>query len=119
MAIALHLVTGEPLPPASAAPEDKPRVQMSRVELERFAGRYQGAGSQEFEVAAAGELLRIRYPNNSIFEFVPSGPRDFFYNAGNDDITFEIDAGGRVVGMKVYGDGKPEGGDQFARQIAE
>jgi hypothetical protein len=40
-------------------------------------------------------------------------------NAGNDDITFEIDAGGRVIGMKVYGDGKPEGGGQFAGRIAE
>jgi CubicO group peptidase (beta-lactamase class C family) len=119
MAIALHLVTGEPLPPSSAAPEDKPRVQMSCVELERFAGRYQGEDGEEFEVVVAGDFLRIRYPNNSIFEFVPSGPRDFFSNAGNDDITFEIDAGGRVVGMKVYGDGKPEGSDQFARQIAE
>ena len=117
-AIARHLVAGESLPPSSVAPEDKPRIQMSGDELEGFAGRYRGEGGKEWEVVVAGGLLRIRYPNHSIFEFVPSGPRDFFYNAGNDDITFELDVDGRVVGMTVYGDGKSEGGGQFAGRVA-
>lgn len=119
MAIALHLVTGEPLPPVSAAPEAKPRIQMSSEELERFAGRYRGKGGQEFEIVVAGQLLRIRYPNSSIFEFVPSGRLEFFYNAGNDDITFKIDAEGRVISMTVYGDGRREGDGQFVERINE
>jgi D-alanyl-D-alanine-carboxypeptidase/D-alanyl-D-alanine-endopeptidase len=119
MAIARNLVTGEPLPPAAAAPDAKPRIQMSADELERFPGRYRGDGNQEWEVVVAGNVLRIRYPNNSIFEFVPSGPRDFFYNAGNDDVAFEIDAEGRVVGMTVYGDGKPKRGGRFAGRVAD
>ncbi|MCG8460167.1 MAG: serine hydrolase [Holophagales bacterium] len=118
MAIALHLVTGEPLPPPSAAPEDKPRIRMASDELERFAGRYRGEGGKEWEVVVAGQLLRSRYPNHSILELVPSGPRDFFYNAGNDDVTFELDVDGRVLGMTVYGDGKPEGGGQFAGRVS-
>lgn len=117
MAIALHLVTGESLPPASGAPEDKPRLRMSSRKLEQLAGSYRSDAGQEWEVVVKGGLLRIRYPNNSIFEFVPSGPRDFFYNAGNDDITFDINAEGRVVGMMVYGDGKAEGGGQFVGRI--
>ncbi|WP_187775640.1 serine hydrolase domain-containing protein [Luteimonas suaedae] len=118
MAIALHLVTGRPLPPASRAPEDKPRMQASSGELKRFAGRYR-SDAGEWEVAVAGALLRIRYPDKSILEFVPSGPGEFFYNAGNDDITFDIGAEGQVVGMTVYGDGKPEGGGRYAARIEE
>jgi len=117
MAIALYLATGEPLPPASRAPAAKPHVGMSSDELARFAGRYRSEDGRAWEVAVAGELLRIRYPNSSIFEFVPSGPRDFFYNAGNDDITFVEDAEGRVVGMTVYGDGKVAGSGQVAARV--
>ena len=117
MAIALHLVTGEPLPPPSAAPEDKPRTQMAGDELERFAGRYRGEGGREWKIVVAGELLRSRHTKSSISELVPSGPRDFLYSACNDDITFELDVHGRAVGMTVYRDGKPEGGGRFAARV--
>lgn len=117
MAVALHLVTGKSLPPASRAPEAKPRMQMSGDELERFAGRYPSDDGREWETVVANDLLRVAYPNNSILEFVPSGPPDFFFNAGNDDIIFDINAEGRVVGMTVYEDGKPGGGGQFSRRI--
>ena len=117
MAIAMHLVTGDPLPPASRAPEEKPRMRISSDALEQFVARYRSDAGREWEVVVAGELLRIRYPGNSILEFVPSGPLDFFYNAGNDDITFDLNDEGRVVGMTVYGDGKPEGGGQFAGRV--
>jgi CubicO group peptidase (beta-lactamase class C family) len=118
MAIALHVVTGEPLTPASAAPEAKPRVAMSLEELERFEGLYRAEDGTEWEVVVAGGLLRVRYPNKSIFELVPSGPLDFFYNAGNDDVTFGTDEEGVVVSMTVYGDGRPEGNGQIARRVS-
>lgn len=117
MAIALHLAAGESLPPASPAPPPKPRVELSGTELERFAGRYRGEDGREWEVVVAGALLRIRYPDMSIYEFVPSASKEFFYNAGNDDITFEVDAAGRVVSLTVFGDGKPEGGGLSARRV--
>jgi CubicO group peptidase (beta-lactamase class C family) len=117
MAVAAHLVTGETLSPASPAPPAKPRVVTSNAELERFSGRYRSEAGQEWEVVVVGELLRIRYPNNSIFEFVSSGPLDFFYNAGNDDITFTSDNDGRVVGMTIFGDGRSEGNGQYASRV--
>ena len=39
-------------------------------------------------------------------EFLASGEKDFFLNTGNDDITFEVDATGRVTGLRWYGDGR-------------
>ena len=116
--IALHLVTGAPLSPASPAPPSKPRVRMSRPQLERFAGRYRSDSAQQWQVIVSGELLRIRYPDNSIYEFLPSDSTTFFYNAGNDDITFGTDSNGSVTGMTVYGDGKAVGGGEFATRVA-
>ncbi len=52
-------------------------------------------------------------------EFVASSSVDFFYNAGNDDITFELGSGGAVTGMTVFGDGRLEGGGRFAARVAE
>lgn len=117
MALALHLATGAPLPAASRAPADKPRVTLSRAELARFAGRYRRDDGGEYEVVAAGATLRIRYPNNSIFQFVASGPREFFYDAGNDDVVFDVDAAGRVTGITIHGDGRAEGNGLRAPRI--
>jgi CubicO group peptidase (beta-lactamase class C family) len=116
--IALHLVTGAQLPPVSPAPASKPRVSMSRAQLERFAGWYRNDAAHQWQVVVDGELLRIRYPDNSIYEFLPSDSTSFFYNAGNDDITFGIDSRGSVTGLTVYGDGKASGGGEFAARVA-
>jgi len=66
----------------------------------------------------AAQLLRIRYPDNSIYEFVPSGAADFFYNAGNDDIMFDIKPDGSIRGLTVYGGGKSAGAGRFAARVA-
>ncbi|MEP1032054.1 serine hydrolase [Ekhidna sp.] len=117
MLIAMHLVAGEILPPAARAPEDKPRVNIPTNELEKFAGGYHNKAGEIWEVVVSRKFLRIRYPNNSIFEFVPSGSHDFYYNAGNDDIIFDLDDNGKVVGMRIYGDGKSEGDNQFVERV--
>lgn len=117
MSIAMHLVAGEKLPPVAHAPEDKPQVNIPTDELEKFAGEYHNKADEIWEIVVSGEFLRIRYPNNSIFEFVPSGPYDFYYNAGNDDIIFELDDNGNIVGMRIYGDGKSEGDYQFVERV--
>ncbi|MGE0929708.1 serine hydrolase domain-containing protein [Peijinzhouia sedimentorum] len=117
MLIAMHLVAGEILPPPARAPENKPHVNIPTNELKKFAGEYHNNAGEIWEVVVYREFLRIRYPNSSIFEFVPSGPHDFYYNAGNDDIIFELDDNGKVVGMKIYGDGKSEGDYKFAERF--
>jgi CubicO group peptidase (beta-lactamase class C family) len=114
MDIALHLVTGEPLPSPSVAPASKPRVFLATERLESLVGTYRSSAGREWEVIVAGEVLRIRYPNNSILDFVASGATDFFYGAGNDDIAFTLDAEGRATRMTIYGDGKAAGSGEVA-----
>ena len=55
----------------------------------------------------------------AIYEFEAIGPHDFFLNSGNDDVTFEVSADGRVTGLIRYGDGKEAGGGEKARRITE
>lgn len=116
--LAVHLVTGEPLPPAPEAPAPKRRVQLTPDELDRFLGRYRLGGGGEVEVASNAEGLVMRYEDGAVYGFVASGPLDFFYNAGNDDITFEVDPGGQVISLVRYGDGKAEGGGEVAVRVA-
>ena len=112
--LALHLVTGKPLEPAPAAPKRKRRLELPHAVLDRYAGRYLLPDGRELEVARNGSRLVVRYPSHAVLEFVATGPRDFFYNAGNDDITFELGPAARVTGLILYGDGKAAGGGQRA-----
>lgn len=117
MNIALHLVAGEPLEPAPHAPEDKARVQIPHGVLEGYGGRYRLRQGGELEIARNGSSLVVRYPSNAILEFLPMGPREFFYNAGNDDISFQVDPDGHVTGLTLYGDGKATGRGEVASRV--
>jgi CubicO group peptidase (beta-lactamase class C family) len=118
MDIAIHLVTGEALQPAPPLPEYKERVELSRATLQTFEGRYRADAGVELEVARSGSRLLVRYPSGAILEFVATGPRDFFYHGGNDDITFEVAPDG-VTGLMLYGDGKKAGGAEPFRRVGE
>lgn len=119
MAIARHLLTGEPLEPAPHAPKSRARAVLPYAVLDRYAGRYRHHSGQELEVARNGHLLLVRYPSGSIFEFVAEGRFEFYYHGGNDDIVFDVDTEGRVMGLKLYGNGKSfeTGGKQYQRLL--
>ena len=117
MDLAFYLVTGQPLPPATSAPETKPRVQLSQAALDALTGRYRLETGDVIEVARNGEHLLMRYENLSIWEFAASSPHDFFLTSGNDDITFEVDSDGGVTGLLRYSDGRHEGEAEFAERV--
>lgn len=118
MNLARYLVTGEPLEPAPHAPS-RARATLPYAVLNRFVGRYRHHSGEELEVARNGHRLVVCYPSGSILEFVAAGPREFFYNGGNDDIVFEVDSEGRVTGLKLYGDGKTfESGGELYQRVA-
>jgi hypothetical protein len=109
MALARHLVAGEPLEPPPPAPAPRDRATLPTELLASYAGRYQAARGAVYEIAVNGANLLVRYPNDAIYEFVPEGPRDFYYHGGNDDIAFETDDAGRATAILVFGDGRAAG----------
>ena len=113
--LARHLVTGEPLSPASPAPT-KERIDVSPAALTRYEGIYEFSDGRMLEIASRGDHLLIRYPSGGILEFVSSAPNEFFYRGGNDDITFQ-EQEGLVTGLVLYGDGKSVGTHYSADRV--
>ena len=103
--LAVHLVNGEPMPPTPAPRPYKPVVALSALALDKFVGAYRFQNDFEMEVVRNGPNLLVRYPD-TILEFEAFRDREFFYNAGNDDITFELDAEGDVAAMILYSEGR-------------
>jgi CubicO group peptidase (beta-lactamase class C family) len=109
-ALALHLLTGRALPPAPAAPLPKHLEKLGRKALDGFAGHYRLGPEEELIVIRKRDHLLIDYTGEGYgMEFLASGRHDFFYNVGNDEITFQVDDAGRVTELWLYEDGKPAG----------
>jgi D-alanyl-D-alanine-carboxypeptidase/D-alanyl-D-alanine-endopeptidase len=115
--LAIHLLTGRPLPPALKAPAEKRLQPLAPEILERYAGRYRAKDGIVQVISKRDRLLVAYTPGSAGLEFLPTGVRDFFYHVGNDDITFELDDGDRVTGMRIYGDGKEAGTFELAPRL--
>jgi serine-type D-Ala-D-Ala carboxypeptidase/endopeptidase len=116
-AIAMHLLTGSPLGRAPSAPPERRRVTLDRNLLETYAGRYRLEVGTILTVARKDGHLLVETTGNGVSEFFAEGARDFFLDTGNDEITFQMDANGRVTGLALYGDGKGTGEHQIAPRI--
>ncbi len=118
-ALAVHLLTGRPMPRAPEAPARKPVVQVSPEILDRYAGRYRAKDGIVRVLHKRDHLLVSYQDGDGGLEFLAAGEREFFYSPGNDDITFEIDVNGVVTGMRIYGDGKSTGTYDLATRVAD
>lgn len=115
--IAMHLLTGKPLPPAPPAPAPRRTVKVSPKQLSAYAGRYRLASGAVMTAASRGDSLAVEAaPGSGISTFLAQDNRDFYLNTGNDEITFKVDADGRVTGLVLHGDGKA-GDDHKAARI--
>ena len=108
-ALAMYLLAGTALPPAPAAPTPKPVTQLSAQALQRFEGRYRLSGDEVLTVIRKRDHLLVGYGDGNGLAFLAAGQRDFYYNVGNDEITFQVDSDGRVTGLWLYDDGKAAG----------
>ena len=88
-------------------PIEKAAVAMDPAALRDFPGRYQGTfqgQTAEYVVAAAGGVLSIAnrtWPAPRVLH--PMGQSRFFLRESEREYTFERDASGRVVRMRVTG----------------
>jgi len=96
IAIALHLLVGEPLAPAPAAPAKPQIVKLPRETLDRYAGLYQLSADKVIAVAVRDDHLLVNVRGNGVGTFFPSGPGEFFLNTGDEQISFVADGTGRI-----------------------
>jgi CubicO group peptidase (beta-lactamase class C family) len=118
--LARHLVTGEPLPPAPAAPAPRARVDVAHAILDRYAGTYRFEDGSLLEVARMGGHLLVHTPGNGISEFFATAPNAFFLDTGNDELELVVDGGGgAVTRLVLYGDGRDGGEGTRAARVRE
>lgn len=115
--LAMHLLAGAALPPPPESRSPKPVVRLRGRELDRFAGTYRSPEGTVYRVARNRNRLFVDYGRGNILEFKATGQRDFFYVAGNDDLTFEIDGRNRVTGLRIYADGRTAGTSELAARL--
>jgi len=106
MALALHLLTGEPLEPAPPAPARVPIAEVESAVLDRLAGWYCLEGGARIEVARSGGHLLVHTPGSGVSEFFPTAPDAFFLDTGNDELRFELAGPGPARRLIHYPDGR-------------
>jgi hypothetical protein len=72
----------------------------------RFEGRYELAPTFAITIVAEGEHLYEQATGQPRFEIYPEGPTKFFLKVVDAQITFEVDAGGKVTGMVLHQNGR-------------
>jgi len=117
MDLALHLLAGDPLDPAPAAPPRVPIVEVDPALLDRYAGWYCMAGGGILQVARKDRHLLLQTPQLGISEFFPTAPNTFFLDTGNDELAFQI-VGQGPVGIIHYPDGRT-GKSVLGRRLSE
>lgn len=106
MILARHLLTGETLAPAPAAPARVPIAVVEHDVLDRYAGWYCIATGERIEVARKGDHLLVHTPGNGVSEFFPTAANAFFLDTGNDELSFELGDHGPARGVIHYPDGR-------------
>lgn len=114
--LAVHLLTGKALAAAPPAPR-KDIIAVDRETLDGYAGHYRIAPDRIIEVARRDSHLLLHTPGQGVWEFFPTAAGHFFLNTGNDELSFETDADGRVTGLVWYGDGRDGGEGTPATRI--
>lgn len=97
--LAVHLLTGLPLPPVSVAPQ-RSDVTLTPDQLDIFAGDYASEKTGLLRVARKGERLIVDQPGAGIVEYLPASATEFRSNIGPEVLIFETDAQGRVTGVE-------------------
>lgn len=115
MALALHLLTGSPLPSVTVAPRRTVQRLPTRS-LVALQGAYRTDAGDVINVARYGDHLWLHTPGQGVWEFFPSTHGRFFLNTGNDELSFRRDAREGDV-LIWYGDGTEDGEVTLAKRI--
>lgn len=98
--LAVHLLTGRPLPPASAAPS-RPEGVASSEQLEAAAGHYATEDGERLVVARRDDHLLLDRVGGGVMTFFPAGGATFQSNTSGEALVFQIGSNGRVTGLEI------------------
>lgn len=89
-------------------------IDLSQEILDRYVGRYELAPGILFNVRRDGPQLRVQLTGQSYFDVFPQSETEFFYRAGDAQLTFVKDDKGHVSGLVLHQDGV----DQPAKKVS-
>jgi D-alanyl-D-alanine-carboxypeptidase/D-alanyl-D-alanine-endopeptidase len=107
--IALHLLAGKEMPPATVAPRAPVLVSLTARDLEKYVGRYRAEDGRDFQIARRGDHLLTDFYNDGGAEFYPISATDFVHNDYNDEVSFESSVSGQATVVRIYGNGRADG----------
>lgn len=76
--------------------------------LERYVGTYRIGEGDERRVIRTGDQLWTQRGEGAPFPIRPTSATEFFYEGSATFLRFQVDEGGRVLGMEMYHDGGRE-----------
>ena len=103
----------DPALPLLAAPIEHKQIALAPEILERYVGKYELAPAFVMAVTRESDRLFIQATGQSKLEVFPSSEREFFLKAVDAQITFDVNAEGRVTGLTLH----QNGANQRARRM--
>lgn len=102
---AQRLEVEAPAPAASSAPPAHKESGVDPKLLDQYVGKYALSPSFILTITREGDHLFAQATNQAKFEIFAESSRDFFYKVVDAQITFEIDAKGRALGLILHQNG--------------
>jgi hypothetical protein len=104
--IALHLLMGRPLAPATAAPVVRTAVTLAEAQLKGLVGRYQLAPGLELTITQNAARLFAQVTGQGTLEVFAESPMKFFWKVVDAQLTFEVGADGAATGVTLHQNGR-------------
>ena len=98
---------------AQPKPEHR-EIALERARLSRFVGHYALAPDVELDVALDDDGLTIQATAEPIYDLLPESRTSFFLKAMDAQVSFDLDAEGRVTGLVLHRHGL----DTSAQRVA-
>jgi CubicO group peptidase (beta-lactamase class C family) len=101
--IGQHLL--DPHVPLRGSPKQHKKIAADPKLLDGFVGRYELAPGFVLTVTREGSRLFVQATGQPRFEVYPEGPKDYFYEVVDAQITFETDSSGRATALVLHQNG--------------
>jgi hypothetical protein len=82
--------------------EERKRAALPAATFDRYVGSYELGPGQTLSITRDGTRFFAQLTGQARFEIFPSGERDFFLEAVEAELSFEVDAKGHAVACTIH-----------------
>jgi CubicO group peptidase (beta-lactamase class C family) len=106
--LAMHLLIGSRVLPAGTVPPAPPpakahkEISLPPAEFDRVVGRYELSPVMTVEVSRTAAGVQAQLTGQPAFPIYPEGPLAFFWKIVDAQLTFTVDAAGKVTGAVLH-----------------